>query len=377
MIYDDAIVGAGILGLAHAYQLARRGRKVIVFERTAKAQGASVRNFGMIWPIGQPLGRFRAIALKSREHWLQILRASGLWHDPVGSLHLAYHDDEARVLLEFHERAGIDLELLAPDEVVRRAPRVNPNGLKRGLFSPSEVCVDPREVIAGLPGWLASTSGVAFEFSQTVVGYDGATVRTTKDRWQAGRLWVCSGDDFQTLYPSAHAQAELFRCKLQMMRAELGQPSERLGPMLAAGLTLRHYKAFEGCPSLNELRARIARESPEFDRFGIHVMTSQNGRGEVVIGDSHEYGEDIELFDKSRIDSLILDYLKTFLTAELTIKARWHGIYAKHATEPFVVIEPEPRVKVINATGGSGMTLSHGLADLVVSETLGPLLEVS
>ncbi len=31
--YDDGVVGAGIIGLAHAYALARRGRKVAVFER--------------------------------------------------------------------------------------------------------------------------------------------------------------------------------------------------------------------------------------------------------------------------------------------------------------------------------------------------------
>ena len=373
MLYDDAIVGAGVLGLAHAYQLAKRGRKVIVFERSEKAQGASVRNFGMIWPIGQPLGHCRELAITSRGPWFDILRASGIWHEAGGSLHLAYQDDEAEVLREFHQRAGIEIELVNPAEILERAPRVNPRGLKLGMFSRWETCVDPRQVIAELPGWLASTYGVRFEFSQTVIGYDDGTVRTPKDRWRVGRLWVCSGDDFQTLYPAAFAEHGLFRCKLQMMRAELPDPSERLGPMLAAGLTLRHYKAFEGCQTLQALRDRFARESPEFDRYGIHVMTSQNGRGEVVIGDSHEYGDDIEIFDKDRIDAIILDYLKTFFAAEFTIKTRWHGIYAKHATAPYVVIEPEERVKAINATGGSGMTLSHGLADHVVTATLGPL----
>ena len=104
--YDDAVVGAGILGLAHAYHLARRGRRVIVFERNPRAIGASVRNFGMLWPIGQPIGPLRRLAARSLQIWLEVLESSGLWHERTGSLHLAYRDDEAQVLREFaHECA--------------------------------------------------------------------------------------------------------------------------------------------------------------------------------------------------------------------------------------------------------------------------------
>jgi FAD dependent oxidoreductase TIGR03364 len=373
--YDDAVVGAGILGLAHAYHLARRGRSVIVFERGERALGASVRNFGMLWPIGQPPGELHALALRSRSIWHEVLREAGLWHERTGSLHLAYRDDEAHVLTEFADRAGVtgfEVELLGPAGVGERSKAVRQEGLKLALWSGSETCVDPREVIAKLPTWLAREHDIRFEFGRAVVAYDRPRVVAGGKTWHAERLWVCAGDDFETLYPETYRSSGLVRCKLQMMRTAPIEGGWRLGPMLAAGSTLRHYRSFEGCPTLPALKARFARERPELDRFGIHVMASQTGLGEVTLGDSHEYGDAIDPFDKAEIDDLVLDYLATFLDSPpLKIASRWHGTYAKHPSQHVTVARPEPGVVAITGVGGAGMTLSFGLAERTVGEALG------
>jgi D-hydroxyproline dehydrogenase subunit beta len=165
--FDDAVVGAGIMGLAHAYALARRGRRVIVFERHAAAQGASVRNFGMIWPIGQPAGVPYDTARRSRDIWLRVLRESGIWHSQTGSLHLAYHPLEEAVLREFiteAPRGGYDCEWQTPAQILARSPVVQPANLRGGMWSPTETCIDPRETVAMLPAWLAREYGVRFEF---------------------------------------------------------------------------------------------------------------------------------------------------------------------------------------------------------------------
>ncbi len=367
--FDDAIVGAGVLGLAHAYQLARRGRRVVVFERNSQACGASIRNFGMLWPIGQPAGPLREMALASREFWLTLLPQANLWHEQTGSLHLAYHEDEAQVLSEFAASQPDTCTILSPHQVLAKSPAVKSTGLIAGLWSPTEICVDPRQVISQLPTWLAREYGVRFEFGTAVTAYECPRLFAGNKTWQANRLFVCSGADFASLFPQAFAEQGFLRCKLQMLRSQSYQGRFKLGPMLAGGLTLRHYKNFQACPTLAEVKQRVAREEPRYDQFGIHVMASQNGLGELILGDSHEYDDEISPFDKPEIDQLILDYLHTMLDLpDLQITARWHGIYAKHPSEAYFVAQPATQTTVVNCVGGAGMTLSFGLADDVVSK---------
>jgi FAD dependent oxidoreductase TIGR03364 len=369
--FDVAVVGAGIVGLAHAYHLAKGGRRVVVFERGARAQGASVRNFGMLWPVGQPAGDRYRLARRSLEIWTSVLQSSGLWHKQTGSLHLAYHDDEAAVLREFAAGPGSEIggSLLSLSEATNRCPAVRGDGLRTGYWSPHETCVDPREVVAGLPDWLQKTYGVHFEFGTAVLAYDRPRLRSSSGEWSADRLVVCSGDDFQTLYPDLFPHTGLTRCKLQMMRTAPLAGGWRLGPMLAAGLTLRHYPAFAECPSLPALTKRLLAELPDYDRSGIHVLVSQNGRGELVLGDSHEYGAAVEPFDKEEINELILRYLATFLRPpELRLASRWHGVYCKHPSQPWFIARPADGVTVVTGVGGAGMTLSFGLAERVVGE---------
>lgn len=373
--YDAGVVGAGIIGLAHAFHLARRGLRVIVFERHPRAQGASVRNFGMIWPIGQPLGPRYDLARRSRELWLEVLRASGLWHRACGSLHLAYHEDEAEVLREFLvESHGSDRDcaLWMPAQVVDRFPAVVPSALRAGLWSPVELAVDPRQVVAELPGWLERTYGVEFAFGTPVLGHDLPRIVTPDREVRVRRLAICTGVDFRELVPAAFAESGLVPCKLQMMRSQAFGNRFHIGTHLAAGLTLRHYTSFAKCPTLPALAHRLDAEYPEYRRYGIHVLVSQNERGELVLGDSHEYGDAIEPFDNSRIDDLVLAYLHTFLKVQdLTIAARWHGLYVKHPTDPYVVARPSPNVVAVSGVGGAGMTLSFGLAEQVVNDWLG------
>jgi FAD dependent oxidoreductase TIGR03364 len=365
---DVAVVGAGIVGLAFAWAAARRGRSVVLFDRTPAPQGASVRNFGMIWPIGQVPGADYARALRSRARWLELRDTAGVWAAECGSVHAVYQPDEDAVLREFAERApglGVQCEYLSAAAALRRVPALNPRGLHGALYSPTELAVNPPDAVARLQRYLAEAYPVTLRLGVAVTHVEMPRVRAAGgETWRVGRAFVCSGTDFETLFPAEFATAGIRRCKLQMMRTGPQPGGWRVGPHLAGGLTLCHYRSFEVCSTLPALRARVAATMPDYVKYGIHVLVSQNDRGEVIIGDSHEYDADISPFDKAEIDALVLDYLRELLTLpDARIAARWNGVYAKHPTQPFVTAEPQPGCTIAVAPGGAGMTMSFGIAD--------------
>ena len=370
---DIIIVGAGIIGLTHAYHAAKSGKKVIVFERHLLASGASIANFGMLWPIGQTAGKMFQMALESRKHWLEVLEASGIPYKNTGSLYVACREDEAAVGKEFAELGpphGYDCEWLDHNAALDRSPGLRPQAVLGALWSGTETTVDPRETLRRLPEFLEKHFGVQFHWGCPVFSVEGTNVRTSKGTWQAGRVIICSGSDFETLYPDFFATSGLTRCRLQMLRTKAQPDGWDLGPSLAGGLTFRFYPSFRICHSLAALRRRIAEETPEYDQFGIHTMVSQASSGELTFGDSHDYGLTPSLFNREEIDNLILRHLETFVRVpDFSIAERWHGVYAKHFEKPYVRFHPEEHVEVITGLGGAGMTLSFGVA----AETFGLL----
>ncbi len=363
---DIAVVGGGILGLAHAYVLARRGKRVVLFERSHRATGASVRNFGMIWPVGQPAGEMHRLALRSREIWIEAMDGARLSYRPTGSLHVAHHLDEADVLREFAEigpAAGYVCRWLPPQQALDRSHAIEERNLQGALWSATEATVDPRQAATQFRNYLEEL-GVECRYGSAVRRIELPVVETALERWEADAAIVCAGDDFETLYPEAFAVSGLTRCKLQMMRT-IPQPDDwQLGPSLAAGLTLRFYKAFAICSTLARLKARIAAEKPAYEHWKIHVLASQTADGAITLGDSHEYGLEVDIFDRTEIDDLILSEARTFMKLPCWhIAERWHGVYALHPDRPFFEAEPSPGVRIVSAPGGSGMTLSFGLAE--------------
>ena len=367
------VIGVGIVGLSTARALAMKGYSVKVIERNGQATGASIRNFGMIWPIGQPGGELYERAMLSRKIWKEICDEAGVWYDEAGSLHLAYNKDEWNVLQELAELyKDRNYKLLNAADTVNKSEAVIKNGLLGSLYSPHELIVDPRIAIAKIPGWLAEKYKVRFIWGKAVTDICYPAVYMGNDVTEADEIYVCSGADFETLYPQLFSETPITKCKLQMMRITAQPGNWRIGPALCGGLSLVHYNSFKKAPSLLPLQKKYAEDYPDYLKWGIHVMVSQNQTGELTVGDSHEYGLTHDPFDRHFINQLILDYLNTFARfKDETVIETWNGIYPKLSNgQTELVLQPEQGVTIINGLGGAGMTLSFGLCEQLINKPI-------
>jgi len=372
------LIGAGIVGLATARALAQKGFNVKVFDRNPQAAGASVRNFGMVWPIGQPSGVLYNRAMRSRDIWKELARESNIWYEETGSLHLAYNAEEWQVLQELEsifKKEKRAVLLLDKKAISEKYEHVNTDNLSGGLYSADEMLIDPREALAALPGYLQEKYEVEFHWNKCVSYITDQTVYIGNDEeYVADLIFVCSGADFETLYPEEFSKLPLTKCKLQMLRTAPMPERYRIKTAICGGLSLLHYSSFKAAPSLPQLQKKIALEMKEYLDNGIHVMAAQNGKGEITIGDSHEYGSGFEPFDKTSINKMILDYLKSLLKINTNaIAETWHGIYPKLTNgDTEIFISPDPGVYILNGVGGAGMTLSFGLAEEIIEQLTEP-----
>ena len=367
------VIGAGIVGLATARALSLKGYRVTIIEKSEKAVGASIRNFGMLWPIGQPDGLLYNRAIRSKTIWKDIADSIGLWYDEVGSLHVAHNKDEWNVLQELYaafSASGRPVELMNTASILHKFNGVNGNGLLGGLYSATETIVDPREAIAAIAVYLNEYLDVQFIWGKAVTEISNNKVCVDNKMIEADIICVCSGADFETLYPSIFQELAITKCKLQMMRFLSATPNYKMGTSLCGGLSLIHYNSFKIAPSLTALKERYEAEMSDYLQWGIHVMVAQNDKLELTVGDSHEYGLTFDPFDKTFINEMIIQYLKKFaLIDDWKLIQSWHGIYPKMTNgETGIFLQADKNVFIINGLGGAGMTLSFGFAEECVEK---------
>jgi FAD dependent oxidoreductase TIGR03364 len=361
--FDLVVVGAGIVGLAHAYTGAQRGLKVCVVERDAACIGASIRNFGFITITGQAPGDTWRRAMHAREAWQAIAPQAGI--DIVHrSLWLAAYRPEAHDVLEAFMRTPMAeaCELLEATDAQARAPALSLADARSVLFSPHELRVESRTAIGLLAEWLAEVHGVVFRCGETVHEVEPPRVRTSRGTLRGERVVVCTNTDLHGLFADRIAAHGLTLCRLQMLRVK-PEAGLRLPGSVMMDLSLVRYEGYSTLPEAAALRARLQEEEAASLDHGIHLIVVQSADGSLVVGDSHHYGDAPEPFAMEEVDQLILHHLRSTLNFESAqITERWTGVYPWSKHTPCVIDAPDDATRVVLVTSGSGASTGFGTA---------------
>ncbi len=379
---DVVVVGAGIIGLAHAAHAVANGLTVTIIERDHHAAGASVRNFGHCCITAQS-GDLYELARTSRKYWLEFAEQAGFWAVESGAVVLARADAEMAVLRELSAvREPGQVQLLSPAATRERLDPVAAGlpdggtrqgvwpGLVGGAFLRDDLRVDPRTTVAKLAEWLSRQPGVELHWNTAALGFsqspDGVTVQTSRGVLQAKQVFVCVGHDVDYLFPDLAAEHRIQRCALQMSLAA-GPAGVRFTPAVLTATSMLRYPAFTDMPAAEALRSEVEAKQPELLDIGANVMFTQRPDGTIILGDSHHYHRTADPF----LDETVTDALNNDISGRigrpLEIIERWQGIYASSDVAPILVRDIQPGVTVVSVTSGVGMTLSFGLAHRNVS----------
>ncbi len=367
---DVCVVGAGIVGLAHAFEARRRDLEVVVLERDDRAVGASVRNFGHGFVSAMRDGEGLEIALEARRRWLELGRQAGVDVLEAGSLVVARHDDELEVLggAARDERRGA--RLITPEELGRLVP-IPTDGIRGALHATLDVRVDPRHAVARLAALLEQDPGARIIWRAQVQAVEPGRVEADQVTVRAPIVLVCPGPAYESLPAALRPHRDgLTLCRLQMLR--VATPGARqYGPALLTGLSLLRYPAFTSQPGSERVRARIEAERPELVAAGIHLIVTQLPGGDLIVGDTHDYADTPSPFACEWLDRLVLTEARRLLGADcLDVRERWQGTYPYAPGDPFMVTDPLPGVRVVEVVSGVGMTAALGLAPRVFDEVL-------
>ncbi len=368
-VYDLAIVGAGILGLAAALAAARAGKRVVVIDRDARANGASVRNFGFITVTGQQRGECWGRAMRSRDVWADVAPKADIRIEHAGLAVVARRPEARDVLAAFAaSEMGAACELLDGTTARRRFPELSQK-LEAVLYSPHDLRVESRDAIPKLAAYLERL-GVTFMRETSVSRVAPPTVTTSRGEVAAGSAIVCAGDDFTTLFARRLTPYRLLRCKVQMLRVAPGRDC-RLSCAVMSDLSLVRYLGYAEMPQAQTLRRRLEAEQAEHLAHGIHLIAVGSNDGTMVVGDSHDYATTPDPFVDDHVEGLMLDEYRAVFGHTPAIVQRWFGTYAWAPDRLALVDAPAEDVRIAIVTSGTGASTGFAIGEEIVRDLLG------
>ena len=158
------VIGAGVVGLAVAYELSLQDPDIFVFEkndsfgRDTSSRSSEVIHGGMYYPPGSLRAR---TAVEGKKRLYRFCADHGIPHRKIGKLIVAQDEDGRRSIEDLAEQGrqnGVDdLRFLSQREIAETAPELSAS---HALLSPSTGIIDSHALMARLEAGIRTNGGM-------------------------------------------------------------------------------------------------------------------------------------------------------------------------------------------------------------------------
>jgi len=282
---DCAVIGAGVVGLAVARELALAGREVIVLEAEdaigthTSSRNSEVIHAGLYYPKGSLKARY---CVSGKQMLYRYCAERGVPHDNIGKIVVAVTEDETATLEGYVEKAAAngvaDLRWLSREELRELEPAVE---CVAGFLSPSTGIVDSHALMLAYQGDAENAGAVAVFKSPIQSG--AATAQ--------GIVLDVGGDEPMTILCKTVVNCGGLFAQ-DVARAIRGVPAASIPPQYFAKA---HYYTLSGKPPFRRLVYPVASHA----HLGVHVTVDLGGQ--VKFGPDVTWVEGVDYsFDPAR-----------------------------------------------------------------------------
>ncbi len=348
--YDVAIVGAGIVGAACAWECTRAGMHVVLVEQQMIGGGATAAGMGHIVVMDDSEAQF-ALTRYSQQLWQELTRE--LPHEveyaTCGTIWVAADEQEMKAVAakqSYYAARGVPVAILDSKQLADAEPQLRP-GLAGALLVPEDAVLYPPAATA----WLvnrARQSGAVLQVGRPVTKITGEGLRLGNGGWIAAHRVV--------------------------------NATGAWAPSLASGLQVRkrkgHLVITDRYPGflrhqLVELGYLKSAHSLTSDSVAFNVQPRVTGQ--ILIGSSRQYDSEDTNIDRTIVRAM-LDRACAYMPGlgKLNAIRCWTGFRAA-TPDKLPLIGPSPERGVYLATGheGLGITTSLATGRLIADQLLG------
>jgi glycine/D-amino acid oxidase-like deaminating enzyme len=295
--FDFAVLGGGLVGMAIAWGLAGRGRKVVVLDGGDLDFRASRGNFALVWVQSKGAGmpEYGAWTLQSSQLWPQLASAlneqTGLdvCFSKPGGLHLLLSDREmenrANALKRLHNQPGmeaLEYEMLDHGQLEKMLPQIGPE-VAGASFCPQDGHVNALRLLRALHAAFAHLGGEyrSNHLVQRIEPRAGEfSLSTAEGVFTAEELVLAAGLGNSRLAPMVGLNAPVRPQRGQIIVTEKVAPfvnyvvhtirqTDEGGVMISDSVEEADYDASVGTEVLSVMAARAVRMFPLLARLNV------------------------------------------------------------------------------------------------------------